>query len=128
MDNIERYNQIGKSLNNLNKIKTFVPNPNETDYKKGYITRYFIRKSNDDNSQIYEISSKNYSKYSTNPLYSSVKLDWRISGPITETKDTLTGLMDRGVRTSNLISVKIASEKISNIKMYLPNFLQFHKS
>ena len=127
MSNIERYNQIGKSLNNVNKIQTFVPNPNETDYKKGYITRYFIRKSNDNNSQIYEISSKNYSKYSTNPLYSSVKLDWRISGPITETKDTLTGLMDKGVRTSNLISVKIASEKISNIKMYLPNLLQFYK-
>jgi len=127
MDNIERYNQIGRPLNEVSKVNTFVPKPNETDYKKGYITRYFIRKSNDKNSQIYEVSSQNYSKYSSDPLYSSVKLDWRIKGPVNETKDTLSGLMDKGVKASNTIALKIASEKINNIKMYLPNLLQFHK-
>jgi hypothetical protein len=34
---------------------------------------------------------------------------------------------DKGVRQSNKIAVDIASEKIKNIKLYLPNVLQFYK-
>ena len=66
MDNIKKYNKIRKVIsNNPKRIDTFVPSPSETDYNKGYITRFFIQQTNDINSPIYEVSSLNFRRYSS---------------------------------------------------------------
>ena len=49
--NIDRYKVLKKDKlaeYNTKKVPTFVPNPIDIDYKRGYIKRYFIQKSNDD--------------------------------------------------------------------------------
>ena len=115
--NIDRYKEIADFDIDFNEINivSFIPSPNEQDFKKGYITRYFLRKSNDSNGIIYEIRKKSTSKFSINPFYLVVSLDWRITGdPI-------------DIKKSNTASLQIASKTISNISLYLPNLLQLYK-
>lgn len=115
---IGRYEQIKRKEGNLikiPKITTFIPNPNDKDYFKGYMVRYFIQKANDVNSVIYEVSNAKYSNIQSSDLYTNVRLDWRLIGdPI-------------DVKKSNSESLRIASKTIPKIALYLPNLLQFHK-
>ena len=115
---VNRYNQIKRKEGNLikiPKITTFIPKPNDKDYFKGYIVRYFVQKANDSNSVIYEVSKTNYTKITSSPIYINIKLDWRLTGdPI-------------DIKKSNTESLRIASKTIPKISLYLPNLLQFHK-
>lgn len=94
-------------------IKSFVPTPEEFDYRRGYVTRYFTQKTNDKNYPIFEISSFTYNSLIDNPFYNVVQLNWRLTGNINDIKD------------SNFKSVKLASVNMPNLMMYLPNYLQF---
>lgn len=115
-DFIKRYRIISKnSRQRPTTIKSYIPTPNDNDYRRGYIYRYFIRSSNDKQSPIFEVSSKQYTKYLSDPFYTTTKVRWRILGESNE------------VRTSNSIAVKLASDKIKKLKLYLPNLLQFYK-
>ena len=113
-----RYNLLVKRMNkslNIRDINVSIPEINEKDILRGYIIRYFAQKANDTNSFIYEIDKGQFSSISTNPFYTITTLDWRIVGePI-------------DVNKSNSASIRIASRKIPNIGMYLPNLLQFHQ-
>jgi len=97
------------------KIVAYIPTPSENDYKRGYLVRYFIQKLNDTKAPIYEIKRQAITKFSANPFYVTVSLDWRLTGTREE------------IKLSNSESVKIASEIIPKLPLYLPNFLQFHK-
>jgi hypothetical protein len=112
-----RYINLTKGkLDNFNySINTFIPTPNDSDYKRGYITRYFIQKANDRNSNIFEISKDTYKEFTSNPLLITTSLDWRIVGD------------DIDIKKSNSESVRLASQKINKLQLYLPNLLQFKK-
>jgi hypothetical protein len=114
---LDRYNKIVDLPKDFNQIKIvpYIPSPTDIDYKRGYIVRYFVQKANDTNSVIYEIRKKSIGKLSDNSFYKIVSLDWRLIG-------------DReDVKKSNSSSVRIASQIIPKIQLYLPNLLQFHK-
>ena len=53
-------------------------NPTESDYRIGSITRYFTQKGNNKNSDIFEISKRDFG--SKNNLYKYTSFRWRISG------------------------------------------------
>lgn len=110
-----KYNRLNKDLDlfNIPTLVTHVPNPQPNDYARGYIKRYFIQKSNDDNSFIYEVSDDTYSQFNVTPFYKRQSLKWRLTGTDEEIKD------------SNYKSVKIAAENMKGLLLYLPNFLQF---
>jgi hypothetical protein len=99
----------------LPKINTYIPNPIDLDYKRGYIVRYFIQKSNDINAPIYEISSEFISEFINSPFYTTQKMDWKIIGT------------DEEIKEANGKSVKLASAKLPAIINYLPYLLQFKK-
>ena len=120
MINIGKYKQLTVDKNEFirtskNTIKTHVPAPTETDYKRGYITRYFAQKANDPSSYVFEINKDEYGTLVSNPFYVNVKLNWRIIGTIEQ------------VRESNSKSVTLASHTLKSITLYLPNTLQFYK-
>lgn len=117
MIDIDRYNQISNSIGDfLNpNIKPFLPTPSNDDYKRGYIVRYFTKSTTNPTSPIYEVKLNTFSTLSSNPLYITTELDWRISGELEE------------VKKSNRVSLQIASEFIPKLKLYLPNLLQFYK-
>ena len=116
MIKIGRYRFLKDNLNKFNlDIIAFVPKPRQKDYDKGYITRYFIQKANDSNSLIYEVSKDSYPNFISNLLFVNTTLDWRIVGD------------DIDIKKSNSESVRLASQKINKLQLYLPNLLQFKK-
>lgn len=120
MVSINKYkNLLLKSNNSIDtyntNVKTHVPSPEENDFKKGYITRYFAQKANDESSYVFEIDKDEYGNLVTNPFFLTVKLNWRLNGSIEQIKD------------SNSKSVMLASNTLKSIYLYLPNKLQFYK-
>ena len=114
---IDRYKEIVTLKSEFNQVNiiSYIPTPTLEDYKRGYITRYFVQKSNDRDGVIYEIRKKSTSKFSNNSFYIVTSLDWRLAGEPSE------------VKKSNSASIRLASEIIPKISLYLPNLLQFYK-
>ena len=114
---VDRYNRIVKLPAQFDKIDimTYIPKPNDLDYKRGYIVRYFVQKANDDSAPIFEIKKQYISTYTNNPFYRISILDWRLTGERSE------------IKKSNSASVAIACDRMPSINLYLPNFLQFSK-
>lgn len=127
-NSIKRYNQIVKQTPKDIKILTFIPSPSDIDYRRGFIKRYFVQKTNDKGSPIYEISKRDINKYKTNPLYTSVDLRWRIKGPKETQYDDEGNVSDKAVSESNRVAIRLVADKIPNLKLYLPNLLQFYKN
>ena len=108
-------------------ISAYIPTPKEIDYNRGYIRRFFAQRSNDKTSPIIEISSDSFNRIGRSNIYRVVTLRWRIKGPLEPVFNLNNEITDKGVRESNKVAIRIASEKIKNLKLYLPNFLQFYK-
>ena len=74
---IEQYNKI-KKLKNFNlksEPKPFKHTINSNDIKRGYITRYFVQKTNDSQTPIIEVSNSNYTVMTKNPLLNQRNLN-----------------------------------------------------
>lgn len=130
MTESEKYNKIKRSnISELlvSNIKTFIPNPTDNDYKRGWVTRYFVQRTNDKGSNIYEVNSTEYLRLNNKSVMTLASIRWRISGPISTQYDSNGNIVDKGVRESNRISISLVADKIPNLKFYLPNLLQFHK-
>ena len=123
------YNDLISEKTNysLDFPKTIVPTPSDTDYENGFIERYFTQKVNDKNSYVFEIDKEVYFDLFENPYWVSEIMKWRITGPISPVYNIDGILTDKGVIESNNASISIISEKVKNVKLYLPNILQFHK-
>lgn len=103
------------------KIKTHIPTPNENDYKNGFIIRYFCQKANDKKSPIFEINFDTYSSIGRNPFYTIGSIRWKIS------ESSNINNQRKSVSESNRLSIRTVEKTIPNLKLYLPNLLQFYK-
>ena len=117
----------GKPIIQTQTIRTHAPTPTPTDYRRGYIVRYFIQRVSDNNGFVYEVGLPEYEEYFSNPYWISISMRWRISGPLNMVYDSNGNLIDKGVIESNKSSLSMISLKIKNISLYLPNLKQFHK-
>lgn len=125
---INRYKKIAKGQTSVRyNIETHIPTPSDKDYKRGYIKRYFVQKVNDKGSPIYEVLSTTRNYYATKAQFITTQLKWRISGPIEQQYDSTGTIIDKAVSESNRIAIKLVLDKIPNLKLYLPNLLQFYK-
>ena len=125
----DRYNQLTKGKSKdiaISPVASF-PVPNEKDYRRGYINRYFVQKTNDSNSPIYEVNQLEFRKFQSIPMYNTTYLKWRISGPLHEEKIGAGEIVDKGVRESNKVAIRLASNVIRKLNLYLPNHKQLHK-
>jgi hypothetical protein len=126
--NFKRYSQIIKKTPKEISIIAYLPVLKDVDYRRGFVKRYFIQKTNDKGSPIYEISKRDRNRFITNSLYTIVELKWRIKGPMETQYDSVGNITDKAVSESNRISIKLVSHLIPTLKLYLPNLLQFYKS
>lgn len=126
----DKYKELtGNKFGALNiKVRAYIPSPTEKEYIRGYITRFFVQKTNDLNSPIYEVSTDEFNKLRSSSMYNTSSLRWRITGPKEPSDYQNNKIMDVGVKKSNEISIRLASDYITNLKLYLPNLTQFHKS
>jgi len=123
---IENY----KNLKNI-KIKnvppkTFFPNPNQLDYERGYITRYFTQMRGTPGSPIFEVNNDTFPNYSNNDYYIGVKINWKIKGDL-EDKYTEKGELIPSVHTINSLEIKEAEKILPELNLYLVNTKQFHR-
>ncbi len=129
MSIIDSYKKLkNKNFFNLKeKVNTSIPELTDVDYKRGWVRRYFAQKTNDKTSPIYEVNSSEFVKLTSRDIFTLVTIKWRIAGPKDAQYDSKGNVMDKGVRESNRIAISLEADKIPNLKMYLPNLLQFHK-
>ncbi len=125
---LDSYNKLMSSnVIPYSSISTHIPTPTDLDYKRGYIARYFTQQVNDSTSPIYEINANTFTRLQNNAIFVSVSIKWRITGP-KETQYREDGqLLDMSVSESNRRAILLHYDKIPNLKLYLPNLLQFYK-
>jgi len=106
---------------------TIVPTPTQNDYEIGFIDRYFTQRANDASGFVFEVSSDVFNELVENAFWKTVKIKWRLIGPITPSYRQDNTLNDVGVMASNKASISLGSAIIKNIDLDLPNLLQFYK-
>lgn len=123
------YKDVATSLGKfvIKYPQTIVPSPKESDYQLGFIRRYFIRKANEPEGHIFEVESSVYVEYTKNPFWMGDTIKWRIAGPLDVRFNNKGEIEDKGVTNSNLAGIAAASAILKNIKLYLPNLLQFYR-
>lgn len=78
MSILDSYNKLMTSnVIPYSSVATHIPTPNDLDYKRGYIARYFTQKVNDSSSPIYEINAHTFTRLQNNPMFVSVSIKWR---------------------------------------------------
>lgn len=98
------------------KISAHIPTPQDVDYQRGYIVRYFIQQANDKDSKIFEVDEFGFAKFINSPFHIAVEIDWRLTGSTDE------------IRQSNIKSINFVKKQMPALKMYLVNYLQFSKN
>jgi hypothetical protein len=118
LKNTYRYASVAKLGQEFSpkKIAAHIPTPQDVDYQRGYIVRYFIQKANDKDSKIFEVDEYGFAKFINSPFYIAVEIDWRLAGPTDE------------IRQSNMKSINFVKKQMPALKMYLVNYLQFSKN
>ena len=106
--------------------KTFFPKPNQSDYERGYITRYFTQMRGTPGAPIFEVNSEVFRNYSNTDYYLGVELNWKIKGDL-EDRYTENGDFIPSVHTVNILEIREAEKIIPEINLYLVNTKQFHK-
>lgn len=93
------------------------------DAEKKYITRYFIRQTNDE-LFVTEVDQKQYDNLKDNPRFVATEVKWKIVGR----KETLTyfsGASDYGVADANLQAVSKADLTFGGLLRYIKDYTEF---
>ncbi len=101
--------------------------PTLQDYSTGYITRYFLKKVNED--VIYEVDDIHYFDHLSNVidvhLYNGTAVTWYITGDTTDTINGTTTIP--GVITKNRQAIKDAEKDVPGISKLITNLLEYYE-
>jgi hypothetical protein len=107
----------------IGKPNSYYPQPAESDYKKGYLIRYFTKKENQKGFVI-EISPEEYNSIIDGiadydiSIYQTVQILWKITGPLknkrTSQYNTTAGIIDTNERL-----VESANKTFLGIKEFI---------
>ena len=127
MSILDSYNKLKRNSGIKSELRAYVPTPTDVDYTRWYVKRYFAQKANDKFSPVIEISSDSASRLTSNSLYRTVNLRWRLTGPLKMMFNDNGTISDKGVEESNRVAIELASQKMPALKLYLVHLLQFYK-
>jgi len=106
------------------QFKPYVPRPTQKDYDFGEIHRYFAQQVNNKTSEIFELSKQDFESAKLSPLYLTVSLRWKISGPATSAYTIVGGKSVRefsGIVEANTTVVKQAAKRMPALTQKLSN-------
>lgn len=114
------YKQIGRQQIITRYPKYYYPNLTNSDYKRGWINRYFVRLKSNKDSPIIEISEMEYKRinnesFTEGSMYNIISLRWKISGNIEE------------IQLANTRILESKEQIMPNISLMCRNRLQFWK-
>ena len=81
--------------------------PTDSDYKRGYMYRYFFRQLNNEMASIYEITKSEHGKIANHHFYSAIRIMWKLIGEKSSALKT------------NIEIIRDAENKLSGIKNIL---------
>jgi hypothetical protein len=117
MTSVDVYNSLNTNWKRMeSKFPSFEAQPNEQDYKIGFIYRYFVRRRNEPFGIISEINKEMYDKFLDSPFFIAVKMRWKI-----------TGSNKFEVEQMNQRSIEYTQQTVSNIDTYVQNLTKFYK-
>lgn len=116
------------NLRNQRELKPSIVKPNDEDYKRGFMIRFFAKKLQSKPPQIIEISEEDYihvfnksNKYYN--VYQVMALDWKITGPdhdiVTNPNLPIYGIIDTNKRT-----LEKKEREMNGITLYIGNKLK----
>lgn len=109
--------------------ETYFPILNSQDYKRGQIIRYFAKKRNQSPALIREIDKATYDDIIVQGgeynyvLWSVIKLFWKVTGPLYDSKNQY-GILQSGIVNTNERLRDSANQDMKGIKQYLSNLIQ----
>ena len=123
---VYKYNKLKPNIKVTHKsIQPYQVIVSATDYKTGYITRYFAKKQNE--NLIIEVNASQYADWDSakidNVLYDMIQIKWWVSGNIND----ISGVVNvPGVKTKNKQAVQSAEIKMPGISLKLSNYTQYY--
>jgi len=120
-----------------NQFKLILPDPpsyfaqpTESDYQRGYFTRYFTKKINDRGiSTLKEIDQQTYSKINSNSkdydsyMWKTAESKWVLTGSLNDT--IVGGVVKKGVRNANYNLILRASQLVEGLEYFVTDYTQF---
>lgn len=109
-------------IKNYKNINSFIPRPNEKDYLKGYINRFFIKKINETYGPIIEVSSSTYNKLINKSsdynysIYKTLKIRWKI---------TKSPQLIEDIKFQNYKTVQLHIKHMHGLGIHLKNLTNF---
>tara|TARA_R110000744_G_scaffold7383_3_gene25528 strand:+ start:10918 stop:11550 length:633 start_codon:yes stop_codon:yes gene_type:complete len=102
--------------------------PDDKDYARGFIVRYFIQQRNDTAARIREVNKKQFDNLSdpgaglNSSFYKGITLRWKLTGPL---NDILRNgvIAEPGVSDTNKRTIKQKEFSMSGIERFLQNRL-----
>ena len=122
----------------LVKIKNTLPKITPEHTVRGYLPRYFASKGNQINTEVFEISRREYERLYDNRYVILGHLNWTIKGQLEDREIwvyTGSPIYDMGgkepisipgVLTQNRAAVKFLSRRIPILQNHLTNYQQFY--
>jgi hypothetical protein len=124
MIDINAYNSsTGQLVSNITYPNHAIASPSETDYKNGYVVRYFIQKIN--TKEIFETSADSY-ETTNGILFNKIQFNWIIAGSQHNIIQNSV-VIRRGVYETNRQTIKDVDTMMDGIKKYLTDYLQYYK-
>ena len=126
------YSQLVSIPNSLLSIviEDFNPAITPDDVDKGFIIRYFCKQVNQKLGEIVEIDQNTFSKLSTNNMYKTIQMTWRISGILDDIPGppniNMPTRLYTGVITANKLSVQAAEKELPGMVNKVINFQQYY--
>lgn len=124
---INDYIRLTSASTGSREVVAHLPKPTQDDYDNGYITRYFIQRTNDKESPIYEVKSTVYSGFASQPDWTGVSVRWRLTGPSETIYNDKGEIQDVSISESNRRMIELRKLKMPSLKKYLGNLTQFSK-
>ena len=123
---VSAYKQLKTITVQTQTPQSYTPIVNQNDRVAGFITRYFIKKTNE--SKIIEIDLQQYNAYLAKRidknLYQTIAIKWIITGTL-ETQYR-NGVELPSVMQQNLNAIRVAQETMPGINIVLSNPIQFY--
>lgn len=96
--------------------------PTDSDYEKGFFTRYVIKRVNGGLDNILEVSETEFNRASKDPLYNTRSFTWKLTGPLYTTAEGIPGIVNENDKTLTEVE-----KTIKEVKKYFTNLAQYAK-
>jgi hypothetical protein len=95
----------------------------QNDADNGFITRYFVRQTNDQ-TFIVEVDRNQYAQFKQNPRFLTTEIKWKIVGKL-DTITLLSGANLYGVKDVNRITVADTDLTFGGLRSYISDYAEF---